>query len=62
VQGEGGIGKALQANEFITSQSNAQLVEFILAGRPGTAMAGFQSRLSEPEIANIIALLRLWNQ
>jgi mono/diheme cytochrome c family protein len=60
-QGEGGIGKALQANEFIKSQSNTQLVEFLLAGRPGTAMAGFKDRLSETEIANVIALLRLWN-
>ena len=61
-QGEGGIGKKLQGNAFIASQSNAQLVEFILAGRTGTAMAGFQGRLSEAEITNIIALLRLWNQ
>jgi cytochrome c553 len=34
----------------------------ISQGRPGTAMAGFADRLSETEIANIIAFLRLWQK
>ncbi len=59
-QGEGGIGKALQNNAFIQSQTNADLLKFILAGRPGTAMAGFTDRLDETQIANVIAFLRLW--
>ncbi len=60
-QGEGGIGKPLQQNAFVKGQSNAQLLEFILAGRPGTAMAGFQGRLTETEIKHMIALMRLWS-
>jgi len=59
-QGEGGIGVALQPNEFIQTHNNAELVEFILAGRPGTAMASFKGRLAETEIADVIAFLRLW--
>ncbi len=59
-QGEGGIGKKLQPNEFIQSKSNAELVDFILSGRPGTAMAGFKGRLSEAQIADVVAFLRLW--
>jgi len=62
VQGEGGIGKPLHSNAFIQSQTNSELVDFILAGRPGTAMAGFKDRLDEEEIANAIAFLRLWQQ
>ncbi|MEJ2707567.1 MAG: c-type cytochrome [Anaerolineales bacterium] len=62
VQGEGGIGKPLHANAFIQSQTNSELVDFILSGRPGTAMAGFKDRLDEEEIANVIAFLRLWQQ
>lgn len=60
VQGEGGIGKKLQPNEFVQSKTNADLVAFILSGRPGTAMAGFKGRLSEAQIADVIAFLRLW--
>jgi mono/diheme cytochrome c family protein len=59
-QGEGGIGKKLQPNEFIQSKTNAELVDFILSGRAGTAMAGFKGRLSEAQIADVIAFLRLW--
>lgn len=57
-QGEGGIGKALQANDFIQGQTNADLVAFLEAGRPGTAMTGFGDRLSEQEIADVVAWLR----
>jgi mono/diheme cytochrome c family protein len=62
VQGEGGIGVKLQPNAFVQSQTNAQLVEFLLTGRPGTAMAGFKGRLSETDLADVIAFLRLWQQ
>ena len=61
-QGEGGIGAALRPSPFIQEQSNALLVEFIKTGRPGTAMAGFEGRLSEAQMADVIALLRLWNK
>jgi mono/diheme cytochrome c family protein len=59
-QGEGGIGKPMQPNEFVQTNTNAQLVDFLLAGRPGTAMAGFKGRLVETELADVIAFLRLW--
>jgi mono/diheme cytochrome c family protein len=62
VQGEGGIGKPLHSNSFIQSQTNSELIDFILNGRPGTAMAGFKDRLDEGEIANVIAFLRLWQK
>ncbi len=58
--GEGGIGPALQNNEFVQSLNNSDLVNFILEGRAGTAMAGWEGRLSTEEIANIVAFLRTW--
>jgi mono/diheme cytochrome c family protein len=61
-QGKGGIGTELQNNEFIRTQNNVQLLEFILQGRPGTAMAGFDGRISETNIADLIAFLRLWQK
>lgn len=59
--GEGGVGMKLNPSQFVKDQTNAQLLEFILTGRPGTAMAGFNGRLTENEIADIIAFLRTWN-
>ncbi len=59
-EGEGGIGTAMQPNEFVQDNNNAALVEFLLEGRTGTAMAGFDGRLSDDEIANIVAFLRGW--
>jgi mono/diheme cytochrome c family protein len=58
--GEGGVGKALNPNEFLSSLTNAQVVEFLKAGRPGTAMAGFATRLNEDDLANVTTFLRLW--
>jgi cytochrome c oxidase subunit 2 len=60
VQGEGGLGTALQNNTFVQSQTNRQMLEFLLAGRAGTAMAGFSGRLDDTQIANVISILRLW--
>jgi mono/diheme cytochrome c family protein len=62
IQGEGGIGRALNSSEFIQTQSNAQLYDLIAQGRSGTSMVGFADRLSEADIANIIAFLRLWQR
>lgn len=62
IQGEGGIGLPLNPSEFIQSQNNAQIFEVISTGRPGTAMLAFADRLSETDIANIIAFLKLWQQ
>jgi mono/diheme cytochrome c family protein len=60
IQGEGGVGPPLQDNAFILSQNNAVLVQFLREGRPGTAMAGFDERLTENQLANITSFLRLW--
>lgn len=59
--GEGGVGVKLNPNQYVKEQTNAQLLEFILTGRPGTSMAGWKDRLTEAEIADIIAFLRLWS-
>lgn len=61
-QGEGGVGPALQPNQFISTLNNPELEEFLRIGRPGTAMAGFADRLSQTEFADLIAFLRLWQQ
>jgi cbb3-type cytochrome c oxidase subunit III len=58
--GEGGIGSRLLGNEFVTTSTNSQLLTFTLSGRDGTAMGGFDGRLTEEQIANVIALLREW--
>ena len=59
-EGEGGVGTQLQPNEFVQTNTNAEMVAFIQEGRPGTAMAGFSTRLAEQEIADIVAHLRTW--
>lgn len=59
-EGEGGIGLPLNPNVYVADSTTPELVEFILAGREGTAMAGFDGRLTETQIADVIAFLRLW--
>lgn len=59
-EGEGGIGPRLNLNDFISTHSDAALLAFIEAGRPGTAMAGYAGRLSAQELTDLIALLRAW--
>lgn len=60
-QGEGGIGLPLNPSEFVAASTTPELLDFILAGRTGTAMAGFDGRLTETQIADVIAFLRLWS-
>ena len=59
-QGQGGVGLKLKPSEFVQQNTNADLVKFVLAGRTGTAMAGFKGRLTETELADIVAFLRTW--
>jgi len=61
-EGEGGIGSPMQSSEFIQGSTNAELVEFIIEGRTGTAMAGFEDRLTLDEIADVIAFLRTFQE
>jgi len=59
-QGQGISGKKLKPNEFVQQNTNAQLVKFVQEGRTGTGMAGFKGKLTEEELANIVAFLRTW--
>jgi mono/diheme cytochrome c family protein len=61
--GEGGgdgLFPQLNPNNFIQENANSDMVDFLLEGRPGTAMAGYDGRLTESELANVIAFLRTW--
>jgi cytochrome c oxidase cbb3-type subunit 3 len=60
--GSGGLGPNLLGNSFIQSKSDAELTEFILAGRRSTAMDGFEGILGGEEIDNIIILMRSWQE
>ena len=60
--GAGGLGTNLHGNSFIQAKDDAELGEFILAGRRGTAMDGFEGILGLDEIKNIIALMREWQE
>lgn len=62
IQGEGGVGLALNPNTFIQDSSNAELVELVRSGREGTLMAAFEGRLTEEEMADVVAFLRLWQK
>lgn len=59
-EGQGGVGKVLKPNEYIQGQKNADLIAFLLVGRPGTAMAGFKGRLADNELADVVTFLRSW--
>lgn len=60
VDGRGGLGPNLHDNAFIQSLSDEDLTHFILAGRRGTAMNGFEGILTEEELSNVVSLLRSW--
>jgi cytochrome c oxidase cbb3-type subunit III len=59
-EGEGDAGSRLRPNEFMETNTNSQLLAFFLSGREGTMMGGFDGRLTEEQIANVIAYLRQW--
>ncbi len=58
--GQGGVGRKLKPNQFVQDNTNADLFQFLLAGRTGTAMRGWQDRLTESQLADVIAFLRTW--
>ena len=60
--GAGGIGPNLRTSAFIQSKNDAELIDFILAGRQGTAMDGFEGILGSEEISNIIPVIRKWQK
>lgn len=58
--GTGGLGPNLHVNSFIQTLSDEELIQFILQGRPGTAMNGFDGVLMEDDLVNLVAVLRSW--
>jgi mono/diheme cytochrome c family protein len=60
--GGGGMGPNLHANSFIQANSDEELLDFILVGRRGSAMDGFEGILSEEELINLVILLRTWQE
>ncbi|HEX9898518.1 MAG TPA: c-type cytochrome [Candidatus Methylomirabilis sp.] len=60
--GLGGLGKNLHDNTFIQGRADEALIDFILEGRPGTAMDGFARTLSREDITFLISLLRSWQE
>ncbi len=58
--GQGGVGRKLKPNQYVQDNTNADLFQFMLVGRDGTAMRGWQDRLSESQLADVIAFLRTW--
>lgn len=60
--GFGGLGKNLHDNAFIQGRTDEALIDFILEGRPGTAMDGFARTLSREDITFLITLLRSWQE
>jgi mono/diheme cytochrome c family protein len=60
--GRGDTAPSLHPNPYVQAKSDEELITFILAGRQGTAMDGFKGILSEDVLANIVALLRTWQE
>jgi mono/diheme cytochrome c family protein len=58
--GEGGFAPALVDNEFVTDSTQSELVNLMLAGRPGTAMPSFEGRILAEELDAIAALMMTW--
>jgi len=61
-EGQGGVGRKLKPNAFVQDNTNADLFQFLLVGRDGTAMRGWDGRLTESQLADVIAFLRTWQQ
>ena len=59
-EGQGGVGRKLNPNVFVQTNTNADLFQFLLIGRTGTAMRGWDGRLTESQLADVIAFLRTW--
>lgn len=60
--GTGGLGKNLHDNAFVQGISEEELIDFLLAGRRGTAMDGFSGILGADDLKFIASLLRTWQE
>jgi cbb3-type cytochrome c oxidase subunit III len=61
-EGQGGVGLKLKPSVFVQDSTNADMFQFMLVGRSGTAMRGFDGQLTESQLADAIAFLRTWQQ
>jgi len=66
VAGEGGIGPALNSQQFLTTATDAQISALIAVGVPGTQMAAysldFGGPLTSEQIEAITTFLRSWEE
>lgn len=66
VMGEGGIGPALNAKEFLTSAEDGQIISLIAVGVPGSQMSAysldFGGPLTSEQIEAITTFLRSWEE
>lgn len=58
--GTGDSAPSLRENSFIQGIDSEELINFILNGRPGSAMNGFDGILFESDLVNLISLLQNW--
>ncbi len=64
LNGEGGVGPALNSQQFLSSATNAQMELLISVGVPGTQMAAFSQDhagpLTSEQIKAVVTYLRSW--
>lgn len=60
-KGEGTkVGTALNNQNFLNTVSAKDLTNYIKYGRPGTAMPGYNSRITEKDMKNLVAYIQNW--
>jgi cytochrome c oxidase cbb3-type subunit 3 len=58
----GGLGPALRPSSFVQARNDEELIAFMLEGRNGTAMDGFDGILTAEELANVVFIMRAWQE
>jgi mono/diheme cytochrome c family protein len=58
----GDLGPALRPSPFVQARSDEELIAFMLEGRDGTAMDGFEGILTADELANVVFIMRAWQE
>jgi len=66
LNGEGGIGPALNSQQFLSSATNAQVELLVSVGIPGTQMAAFSQDhagpLTSEQIKAVVTYIRSWEK
>lgn len=64
LNGEGGVGPALNSEQFLSSATNAQIELLVSVGIPGTQMAAFSQDhagpLTSEQIKAVVTYVRSW--